>query len=678
MHRAIESHRMTLIFTTMMTKSDEMLRSEAQQDIRYLTLLSKKFPTVAEACTEIINLEAILDLPKGTEHFLTDLHGEYEAFQHVLKNASGSVSRKVDEIFGQTLRESERKELCTLIYYPEEKLKLVRAAEDDLDGWYRITLHQLIKVARAVSAKYTRSKVSKALPPAFAYIMQELLHESLSEPKQGYVNVIISTIIEIGRADHFIIAMCELIQRLTIDSLHIVGDIFDRGPGAHIILDTLLKYHDIDVQWGNHDILWMGAACGNEACIANVLRIALRYGNLPTIEDGYGINLLPLATFAMDVYGEDECEMFMPTPTAVPHSEKTKKLIAKMQKAIAIMQFKVEGHIINRNPDYEMNDRNLLERIDYENKTIVLGGKTHELCDKNLPTIDPKDPYKLTDEEASVMEKLRNSFVNSDKMRKHMRWLYAKGSLYLVRNSNLMFHASVPLNEDGTFMKVRVHGEEYSGKALFDKVDSVVRDAYYGNPASDMHQRDVDYMWYLWCGPHSPFFDKDKMTNFEKYFVADKEMKKEKKGYYYTLRNEYDICVKVLKEFGLEGPHSHIINGHVPVKVAKGEQPVKAGGKLLVIDGGFSKAYQSETGIAGYTLIYHSRGLQLVQHEPFQSTQKAIEEGMDIISNRFVLEFNNDRKRVRDTDIGKELESQIDELKKLLCAYRMGLIKEKE
>lgn len=662
----------------MMTKSDEMLRSEAQQDIRYLTLLSKKFPTVAEACTEIINLEAILDLPKGTEHFLTDLHGEYEAFQHVLKNASGSVSRKVDEIFGQTLRESERKELCTLIYYPEEKLKLVRAAEDDLDGWYRITLHQLIKVARTVSAKYTRSKVSKALPPAFAYIMQELLHESLSEPKQEYVNVIISTIIEIGRADHFIIAMCELIQRLTIDSLHIVGDIFDRGPGAHIILDTLLKYHDIDVQWGNHDILWMGAACGNEACIANVLRIALRYGNLPTIEDGYGINLLPLATFAMDVYGDDECEMFMPTPTAVPHSEKTKRLIAKMQKAIAIMQFKVEGHIINRNPEYEMNDRNLLERIDYENKTIVLGGKTHELCDKNLPTINPKDPYKLTDEEASVMEKLRNSFVNSDKMRKHMRWLYAKGSLYLVRNSNLMFHASVPLNEDGSFMKVRVHGEEYSGKALFDKVDSVVRDAYYGNPASDMHQRDVDYMWYLWCGPHSPFFDKDKMTNFEKYFVADKEMKKEKKGHYYTLRNEYDICVQVLKEFGLGGPHSHIINGHVPVKVAKGEHPVKAGGKLLVIDGGFSKAYQSETGIAGYTLIYHSRGLQLVQHEPFQSTQKAIEEGVDIISNRFVLEFNNDRMRVRDTDIGKELESQINELKKLLCAYRMGLIKEKE
>ncbi len=661
-----------------MTQSDELMRDDVKQDLRYLTLLAKKFPTVAEACSEIINLEAILDLPKGTEHFLTDIHGEYEAFQHVLRNASGSVSRKVDEVFGQTLRESEKKELCTLIYYPEEKLELVKAAENDIEDWYRITLHQLIRVARAVSSKYTRSKVSKALPQSFAYIMQELLHESLSEPKQGYVNVIISTIIEIGRADHFIIAMCELIQRLTIDSLHIVGDIFDRGPGAHIILDTLHKYHDIDVQWGNHDILWMGAACGNEACIANVLRIALRYGNLSTIEDGYGINLLPLATFAMDVYGDDECEMFMPTATAMAHSAKTNRLIAKMQKAIAVIQFKVEGHIIDRNPEYEMQDRNLLDQIDYEKGTIVMGGATQELRDKNLPTIDPRDPYKLTDEEANVMRKLQLSFVNSDKMRKHMRWLYAKGSLYLVRNSNLMFHASMPMNEDGSFMQVRVHGKEYCGKALFDKVDEVVRAAYYGDPATEQHQRDVDYMWYLWCGPHSPFFDKDKMTNFEKYFIADKELKKEKKGHYYTLRNEYDICVKVLKEFGLEGPHSHIINGHVPVKVAKGEQPVKAGGKLLVIDGGFSKAYQSETGIAGYTLIYHSRGLQLVQHEPFQSTQKAIEEGVDIISNRFVLEFTNDRVKVRDTDIGRELIGQIQDLKKLLCAYRSGLIKEKE
>ena len=661
----------------MMTKADELRHEEVKQDLRYLKLLSKKFPTIAEACTEIINLEAILELPKGTEHFLTDIHGEYEAFQHVLKNASGSVARKVNEIFGQTMLENDKKELCTLIYYPEEKLELVKAAEPNIEDWYRITLHKLIRVARSVSSKYTRSKVSKALPPAFAYIMQELLHESLSEPKQDYVNVIISTIIEIGRADHFIIAMCELIQRLTIDSMHIVGDIFDRGPGAHIILDTLLKYHDIDVQWGNHDIVWMGAACGIEACIANVLRMALRYGNLPTIEDGYSINLLPLATFAMDVYGDDDCTPFKPVPTAVPHSEKTTRLITKMQKAIAVMQFKVEGQIINRNPEYNMQDRNLLERINYENMTIELGGKLYELSDKNLPTVDPNNPYQLTEEEASVMRKLKQSFMNSDKMRKHMRWLYAKGSLYLVRNANLMFHASMPMNEDGTFKKVLVHGKEYSGKALFDRVDSVVRAAYFGNPADEEYQRDLDYMWYLWCGPDSPFFDKDKMTNFEKYFIPDKSMTKEKKGHYYTLRNEYDICVKLLKEFGLEGPHSHIINGHVPVKVAKGEQPVKADGKLLVIDGGFSKAYQSETGIAGYTLIYHSRGLQLVQHEPFQSTQKAIEEGVDIISNRFVLEFNDNRMHVRDTDIGRELTGQIEDLKKLLCAYRLGLIEEK-
>ena len=661
----------------MMSKADEMKQEEVKNDLRYLKLLSKKFPTIAEACTEIINLEAILELPKGTEHFLTDIHGEYEAFQHVLKNASGSVARKVNEIFGQTMLENEKKELCTLIYYPEEKLELVKVSEPNIEDWYRITLHKLILVARTVSSKYTRSKVSKALPPEFAYILQELLHESLSEPKQDYVNVIISTIIEIGRADNFIAALCELIQRLTIDSMHIVGDIFDRGPGAHIILDTLLKYHDIDVQWGNHDILWMGAACGNEACIANVLRLALRYGNLPTIEDGYGINLLPLATFAMDVYGDDECPKFRPTPTAISHGEKTDRLITKMQKAIAVMQFKIEGQIIKRNPEYDMQERLKLELINYDDMTIKYGDRVFELDDKFLPTVDPKDPYKLTEEEEAVMEKLRYSFMNSDKMRKHMRWLYAKGSLYLVRNSNLMFHASVPMNEDGSFKEVLVHGELYSGKALFDRVDAIVRAAYFGDPSQEDHQRDVDYMWYLWCGANSPFFDKDKMTNFEKYFIPDKSMMKEKKGYYYTLRNEYDICVKVLKEFGLEGPKSHIINGHVPVKVAKGEQPVKADGKLLVIDGGFSKAYQSETGIAGYTLIYHSRGLQLVQHEPFQSTRKAIEEGVDIISNRFVLEFNDNRMHVRDTDIGRELTSQIDDLKKLLCAYRMGLIEEK-
>ncbi len=662
----------------MMTKADAMMNEDAKQDLRYLTLLSKKFPTIADACTEIINLEAILDLPKGTEHFLTDIHGEYEAFQHVLKNASGSVRRKVDEIFGQTLRENEKKELCTLIYYPAEKLELIKASEDDIEDWYFITLHQLIKVCRNVSSKYTRSKVQKALPAEFAYILQELLHESLSEPKQGYVNVIISTIIEIGRADYFIIAMCELIQRLIIDSLHIVGDIFDRGPGAHIIMDTLCRYHNFDVQWGNHDILWMGAASGNEACMANVIRIALRYGNLATIEDGYGINILPLATFAMEQYGDNECEIYMPTATAQSHSAKTNRLIAKMQKAIAIIQFKLEGQIILRNPEYEMENRLLLDKIDFAAGTIDIEGKTYQLRDNYFPTINPRSPYELTEEELSVVNKLSRSFRNSEKLRKHMRCLYTNGGLYLVRNSNLLFHASMPLNEDGSFMQVSIQGKKYAGKELFDKVERIIRSAYFGDKETAHHDFDVDYMWYLWCGPQSPSFDKDKMTTFERYFIADKTVAKEKKGHYYTLRNEEKVCNLILQEFGLEGPHAHIINGHIPVKTLKGEQPVKAGGKLLVIDGGFSKAYQSETGIAGYTLIYHSRGLQLVQHEPFQSTQKAIEEGVDIISNHFILEFNSQRMRVRNTDIGNELIGQIEDLKKLLCAYRTGLIKERK
>ena len=496
-------------------------------DLRFLSLLSKRFPTIADACTEIINLEAILDLPKGTEHFLTDIYGEYEAFQHVLKNASGSVRRKVDEIFGQTLRENEKKELCTLIYYPAEKLELVKSTETDIDDWYYITLHQLIKVCRNVSSKYTRSKVQKALPEKFAYIMQELLHESLSEPKQGYVNVIITTIIEVGRADDFIIAMCELIQRLIIDSLHIVGDIFDRGPGAHIIMDTLCNYHHVDIQWGNHDILWMGAASGNKACLANVIRIALRYGNLATIEDGYGINILPLATFAMEQYGNDDCNVFMPTATAQIHNAKTNRLIAKMQKAIAIIQFKLEGQIIHRNPEYAMDDRLLLDKIDMSAKSITINGKSYPLRDAYFPTIDPHSPYTLTDEEADVMKKLDHSFRNSEKLRKHMRCLYSNGGLYLVRNSNLLFHASMPLNADGTFMKVRIRGKEYAGKALFDKVEQIIREAYFGDASNPEHNFDVDYMWYLWCGPQSPSYDKDKMTTFERYFIADKELAKE-------------------------------------------------------------------------------------------------------------------------------------------------------
>ena len=631
-------------------------------DLRYLQLLSRSFPTIADASTEIINLEAILNLPKGTEHFLTDIHGEYEAFQHVLKNGSGAVKRKVNEIFGHTLRESEKK-------------------EKDLDDWYQITLNQLVKVCQNVSSKYTRSKVRKSLPQEFSYIIQELLHESSIDPnKQAYINVIISTIISTKRADDFIVAMCNLIQRLTIDSLHIVGDIYDRGPGAHIIMDTLCDYHNFDIQWGNHDLLWMGAASGNDACIANVIRLSMRYGNLATLEDGYGINLLPLATFAMDAYADDPCTVFAPKMAMADgqHNEKTLRLIAQMHKAITVIQFKLEAAIIDRRPEFGMEGRKLLDKVDYARGIFVCGGKEYPLRDTCFPTIDPANPYRLSDEEQDIVDKIHASFMNSEKLKKHMRCLYTYGGMYLVCNSNLLYHASVPLNEDGSFKHVRIGEKEYWGHKLLQKTDQLVRRAYFGEEGTEAKAFAVDYMWYMWCGPDAPSFDKDKMATFERYFVGDKELCKETKGWYYTLRNEADTCDRILLEFGVQpGPHSHIINGHVPVKTLKGEKPVKANGKLLVIDGGFSKAYQPETGIAGYTLVYHSHGLQLVQHEPFQSRQKAIEEGLDIKSTTFLVEFNSQRMMVKDTDKGAELTTQIADLEKLLVAYRMGLIKEK-
>ena len=650
-------------------------------DLRYLQLLSRSFPTIADASTEIINLEAILNLPKGTEHFLTDIHGEYEAFQHVLKNGSGAVKRKVNEIFGHTLRESEKKELCTLIYYPEEKLQLVKAKEKDLDDWYQITLNQLVKVCQNVSSKYTRSKVRKSLPQEFSYIIQELLHESSIDPnKQAYINVIISTIISTKRADDFIVAMCNLIQRLTIDSLHIVGDIYDRGPGAHIIMDTLCDYHNFDIQWGNHDLLWMGAASGNDACIANVIRLSMRYGNLGTLEDGYGINLLPLATFAMDAYADDPCTIFAPKMTFADgqHNEKTLRLIAQMHKAITVIQFKLEAAIIDRRPEFGMEGRKLLDKIDYTRGLFIYEGKEYPLRDTCFPTIDPADPYRLSDEEQDIVDKIHASFMNSEKLKKHMRCLYTYGGMFLVCNSNLLYHASIPLNEDGSFKHIRIGEKEYWGKKLLQKTDQLVRRAYFGEEGTEAKAFAVDYMWYMWCGPDAPSFDKDKMATFERYFVGDKDLIKETKGWYYTLRNEAETCDHILLEFGVQpGPHSHIINGHVPVKTLKGEKPVKANGKLLVIDGGFSKAYQPETGIAGYTLVYHSHGLQLVQHEPFQSRQKAIEEGLDIKSTIFLVEFNSQRMMVKDTDKGAQLTTQIADLEKLLAAYRMGLIKEK-
>lgn len=651
-----------------------------QEDMRYLQLLSHSFPTIADASTEIINLEAILNLPKGTEHFLADLHGEYEAFQHVLRNASGAIKRKVNEIFGNTLRENEKKELCTLIYYPEQKLELIKGVETDIDDWYVITLNQLVRVCQNVSSKYTRSKVRKALPKEFSYIIQELLHESSMVPnKQAYINVIISTIISTRRADDFIIALCQLIQRLTIDTLHVLGDIFDRGPAPHRIMDILCNYHNFDVQWGNHDILWMGAAAGNECCMANVLRLAMRYGNLSVLEDGYGINLLPLATFAMETYAEDSCSLFGPKVEGqeCTYNEKTLRMIAQMHKAISIIQFKLEAEIIKRRPDFGMDDRMLLHRIDFERNILTLDGKEYELKDGFLPTVDPADPYKLTSEEREIMNKLHHSFVSSEKLKKHMRCLFRYGCMYTVSNSNLLFHASVPLNEDGTLKNVMIAGKAYKGKKLLEKVGHLIRTAYFAEEDNEEKQFAIDYVWYLWSGKDSPAFDKNKMATFERYFLKEKELHKEIKGHYYTLRNEEKVCDMLLDEFGVVGKHRHIINGHVPVKTIQGENPIKANGKMMVIDGGFSRAYHSETGIAGYTLVYHSRGFQLVQHEPFTSMQKAIEEGQDIKSSTQIVELSSQRMMVKDTDKGRELVTQINDLKKLLLAYRMGLIKEK-
>lgn len=653
-----------------------------EEDMRYLQLLSQSFPTVAEASTEIINLQAILNLPKGTEHFLADIHGEYEAFIHVLKNASGNIKRKVNELFGNTLRESEKRELCTLIYYPEQKLELVKHNETDIDDWYHITLHQLVAVCRDVSSKYTRSKVRKSLPADFSYIIQELLHEHTEDhDKTAYVNVIVDTIISTGRADDFIIAIANVIQRLAIDSLHILGDIYDRGPGAHIIMDTMRKYHSWDMQWGNHDILWMGAAAGNDACICNVIRLSLRYGNLPTLEEGYGINLVPLATFAMETYKNDPCMEFIPKTSGGTSllDEKTLRLTAQMHKAIAVIQFKVESQIIAKHPEWKMNDRCLFEHVDYQNGTIDLQGKTYKMSSCSFPTINPAAPSELSPEEEILISKLHHSFSVCEKLHKHIRVMLQHGCMYGIYNNNLLFHASCPLNEDGSLKEVEIFpGKKYSGRALMYHTGMQIRTAFQQDSAPEERDYAIDYFLYLWCGPDSPLFDKSKMATFERYFIADKETHVEEKGYYFKLRDDEEVIDHILDAFGVVGSNRHIINGHVPVRTLKGENPIKANGKLMVIDGGFSKAYHNETGIAGYTLVYHSRGFQLVQHEPFTSTEDAIQRGTDIKSTTQIVEMSNRRMLVADTDIGVELRKQIDDLEELLFAYRHGYIKEKE
>ena len=649
------------------------------KDLRYLRLLARDFPTISSVTTEIINLEAILHLPKATEHFMADLHGENEAFQHILRNASGNIKRKVNELFGNTLREQEKKDLCTLIYYPEQKLELVKASDDHLEDYYQTTLNQLVTVCRNVSSKYTRSKVRKSLPEEFSYIIEELLHESIEDHnKQAYFNVIIHTIISTGRADDFIVALCYLIQRLAIDQLHILGDIYDRGPGAHLIMDTLSHYHNLDIEWGNHDVLWMGAAAGSPVCVAGLLRLSLRYANTQTLEEGYGINMVPLATFAMETYAGDECRPFLPkTDEGQDLSDKTLRLITEMHKAIAIIQFKLEGQLYERHPEWGMKDRALLRAIDYDNHTITIDGKAYPLLDHSFPTIDPEDPFALTAEERELMKKLVHSFRICDRLQRHMACLLTHGAMFGVYNSNLLFHASIPLDEDGSLREVCVGQERVKGKELLKKVEEMIRTAFDHSAETTDKEEALDFFWYLWCGPDSPLFDKSKMATFERYFIAERETHAEEKGWYYKLRDNAAVCDRILDEFGVQGQHRHIINGHVPVRVGKGENPIKADGRLMVIDGGFAKAYHNTTGIAGYTLVYHSRGFQLVQHEPFTSTEEAIRNGTDIKSTTQIVEMTGQRAMVNDTDIGAELRVQIADLNNLLLAYRRGFIKEK-
>lgn len=667
------------------------MKYDIEHDIHYLNLLAKSFPNIAAASTEIINLSAILNLPKGTEHFLADIHGEHEAFLHVLKNASGRISRKVDEIFGEYMPLAAKKELCTLIYYPEQKLELIKNqyagqdaqddAQESLEEWYRMILHQLVKVFRVISSKYTRSKVRKSFPPEYSYILEELLHTRTEErDKAQYVNVIIDEIISTDSADDFITAIANVIQRLAIDQLHILGDVYDRGPGAHIIMDKLCEYHSWDIQWGNHDILWMGACVGNDACICNVIRLSLRYANLLTLEDGYGINLMPLATFAMETYGDDPCTAFQPRLN--PENEerfdqKTLRLMAMMHKAITVLQFKAEAAIIKRNPSWKMDDRMMLNHIDFTNGTVEVEGKRYAMLDMNFPTVNPEDPSAFSEEELQLMKKLHHSFRVSEKLQRHIKTILSHGCMYAIYNNNLLFHASVPMNQDGTLKEVEIMpGVTCSGRVLMKKIGMMIRSAFAYDTPMEEKLYAKDYFMYLWCGKDSCLFDKAKMATFERYFLAEKETHVEEKGWFFKLRELEKTADTILDSFGVTGENRHIINGHVPVHVKKGELPIKANGKIMVIDGGFAEPYHKETGIAGYTLVYHSREFELVQHEPFTNVEDAVREGRDIKSSTQIVATTGRRLLVADTDRGKELQQQIDDLRELLYAFRHGFIKE--
>lgn len=648
----------------------------SKEELKYLSILAEKFPTIQSVCTEIINLEAILNLPKGTEHFLSDLHGEYESFLHILKNASGVIKTKIDEIFKNVMTQDERRRLATLIYYPKEKLELIKKETENMDEFYRITLYRLIKICTVVGSKYSRSKVRKAIPKEYQYIIDELLHSNQnSYDKDIYYDKIIDSIISLGRADAFIIAISNLIQQLAVDHLHIIGDIYDRGPGPHIIIDELMKYHSIDIQWGNHDIIWMGAAAGSEACIFNVVRICARYNNLDILEEGYGINIRTITEFAMEEYGKEESSIFTPKNIDEKDSKFDQRVMEKTQQAAAIIQFKLEGKIIKRHPEYNMEDRLLLDKINYKKGKITIDGKTYHLIENYFPTIDPENPYELSAKEEEVVKKLVKSFKNSEKLQRHIQFLYSKGNIYKIYNNNLLIHGCVPMDKNGEFVTTNVNGVELKGKNYLDYVEKIAREGCFETEGSEKRENGKDFLWYLWCGKNSPIFCKDKMKTFERYYLEEKETWEEIKNPFYNFENDENVSVKVLREFGIDPNKGHIICGHIPVKFKAGESPIKANGKLFIIDGGLSKAYQKTTGIAGYTLRYSSYGLTLVAHEPFTSRENAIINETDLHSEKQLVE-KVERKRIKDTDKGKELMAQIADLEKLLEAYKSGAISE--
>ena len=650
------------------------------EQLHYLRLLSKQYPTVQAAGTEIIRLKAILNLPKGTEHFMSDIHGEHEAFLHILNSGSGELKEKLEELFGNSMTQRDRNDLATLIYYPRAKLALVADEIEDLDEWYRLTIHRLVDLCRFVSTKHTRTLVRSYMDPDYKQILDELLHlaEEGGSRKDLYENII-STIIQIGQAADVIEAICNVIKALVVDYLHIVGDIFDRGPRADIVMDSLMRAHNVDIQWGNHDVLWMGAASGSRTLVATVLSNSIRYNNLDVIETGYGISLRPLSIFANEVYKDCDTEQFKVKLTgtdADQYTEKDKLLSARMYKAITIILFKLEGQKVLRRPEFGMADRLLLDKINYEDKTITIGDKVYPMLDTDFPTVDPANPYELTEEENHVITQLTDSFRHSEKLQKHTRFLYSKGGLYKVINQNLLFHGCIPMNPDGSFMTFTIGGKERSGKRFLDYAEKTARKAYYDKRGTPERQFGLDFLWWLWAGRNSPIFGRDRMTTFERRFIADKDTWTEPKNPYYTYYEDPACCDKMLKEFGLEGNHCHIINGHVPVKAKKGESPVKGGGKLLVIDGGFSRAYQATSGIAGYTLIYNSRHYRMVSHQPFAGKWNAVHKNDDIANESVIFEKMETRMRVSETDEGTELQTRVDDLMLLLEAYRTGAVTE--